>query len=151
MRRRHPGDEQPCLDVAVLGHDFTLIDSAESKKNYAFKMSHPNKATLHFATNSRQAVGKWIEMLALAATGQNILAPYPPYFKPAVAKARSRESLASSEVREIFSLVGILSSSPIYSGIIVSQAHFIAAKRAKQQFIFLTAKISIRLTAPVCN
>lgn len=99
MFHRHPGDQQSCLDIPVVGHDFTLIDSKESKKNYAFKMSHPDKESLFFATNSRQAVGKWIEMLSLAATGgQNIVAPYPPYFTPTSLQARSHESI-SSEVR----------------------------------------------------
>lgn len=105
---RHPGDKKPCLDIPVLGHDFTLIDNKESKKNYAFKMSRPDMDSFFFATDSRQAVGKWIEVLSLSATGgQDILAPYPPYFSSASElNTQSLESPVSSEVNQTNVLIG---------------------------------------------
>lgn len=99
---RHPDDEKPCIDFPLLGYDITLIDSKESKKGYAFRISHPNMEAYFFATDSRNSVERWIEMLSLAATGQlENAAPYLPFFSSASGGTsidQSQESLVSSEV-----------------------------------------------------
>ncbi|XP_020908030.1 uncharacterized protein LOC110246067 [Exaiptasia diaphana] len=79
---RHADDIKPSLTIDLLDHDISLIDSKESKKAYGFKVSHPSLESYSFATDSRVAVERWIELLSLAATGRHdIIAPYPPYFK----------------------------------------------------------------------
>jgi hypothetical protein len=84
-----------------------LIDSKESKKAYAFKVARLSLDIYYFATDSRVSVERWIELLSLAATGrQDIVAPYPPYFKSGSGDelSKSQESLNLSEVKETLAL-----------------------------------------------
>ncbi|EDO35142.1 predicted protein [Nematostella vectensis] len=100
---RHPEDEKASLSLSLLGHDVTLIDSKESKRAYGFKISKPNSESYFFSTDSRVSVERWIELLSLAATGrQDIIAPYPPYFRSGASgdeskSVKSSESLSLSE------------------------------------------------------
>lgn len=102
----NPDDQKPILNFPILGYDISLIDYKESKKSYCIKISHPSQDTHYFATDSRVSIERWIEVLSLAATGRlDVIAPYPPYFCADQSgdelKSRSRESLLSSEVRQV--------------------------------------------------
>ena len=98
-------DIKPSLTIDLLDHDISLIDSKESKKAYGFKVSHPTLDSFSFATDSRVAVERWIELLSLAATGRHdIIAPYPPYFKADSSDELQIDSVNFDEVRWVFLL-----------------------------------------------
>ncbi|XP_031563584.1 uncharacterized protein LOC116299089 isoform X2 [Actinia tenebrosa] len=102
MCYRHADDEKPSLIISLKEQDVCLTDSKESKKAYAFKVGRPGQETYYFGTDSRVSVERWIELLSLAATGrQDIMAPYPPYFKSGsgdeIERSKSQESLSLSE------------------------------------------------------